>query len=69
VRPPCDRARVCTEPRPRLKRRELPLHPGSLGAIKRTEIATLQLDSGGYADVWMYPYGEEAYSDAPVPGE
>jgi hypothetical protein len=38
------------------------ISPVALGAIKRTEIAALQLDSGGYADVWLYPSGEQAYS-------
>jgi len=38
------------------------LSPVALGAIKRTEIAALQLDPGGYSDVWLYPVGEEAYS-------
>jgi hypothetical protein len=38
------------------------ISPVALGAIKRTEIAALQLRGGGYADVWLYPLGEQAYS-------
>jgi hypothetical protein len=38
------------------------ISPVPLGTIKRTEIAALQLDAGGYRDVWLYPVGEEAHS-------
>jgi hypothetical protein len=38
------------------------ISPVALGTIKRTEIAALQLDNGGYADVWLYPVGEEPFS-------
>ena len=38
------------------------ISPVPLGAIKRTEIAALQLNGRGFSDVWLYPFGEEPYS-------
>ena len=38
------------------------ISPIPLGQIKRAEIAALSFTNGGYADVWLYPFGEEPYS-------
>jgi hypothetical protein len=55
-----DKTRV--DPDERRKAHLVLISPVALGEIKRSEIASFKFESGGYANVWLCPAGEPAFS-------